>query len=983
MLESPPKRVTRSRAKASGNTDVHTSASSASTTRTAAKRRLRNEDSAEGTGNDINDAVAEQQAPKPTRGRPRKAPVRASRQTLPESQTEATSNVESVPPVKAQPRRPAVSTKTNATPTQPAIAPAKRATRQTAVPTTSLSSPPQPRRMGPKKRVTFQVDDDKENQTPQEPITSRISSKTSLLKSKPVRRPAGTKAGTRRVTRSAPNDAQPLSPKKPNQLPAANEVHNEDQFLDRSPIKPPSAKRRQEEPNNDITNMQSDPTEGDPLAADSTASPIKSPAKAFSSSLLSSPAKKISLFRPGSASTSHSPSKSRAEHTTSLAAPLFRTSLLSSPAKRPSNSPSKRQAVVVAQMKETVTASLEEDPFNVSKADSPSEKTPVFSFPDQFDQEQIPDFSFPKDVSPAKSISPSKTLFTNEPLQSPAAQLSSPSPKDIVIDDFADDNPSQDILNEDSVIRGTVFEDLQAVDMDVDTEEFLQPHQLSPVAEEDTLAELDDLEEVDFAVEQKAFPSPAKNEESGFSKFVRPGNLFAGLLAKRDSDITVSDKAPVIAIPESSLAPRYTTTHPSDIQDMDELEDELTMALPSIQLSPSKSKSNRQESYGSTSIYLQDTSSDFVQRDIVSMTPLVFRFGSMGLMSPSKKGLGKSKRESILSPIPPAAFYGNQTEPEHLESPDATTTNDENALPVQIDELEAVESIPEGGFENPVFEPSTEEHPEDDFMEDIESDKENQPIPYFAPSTETKLQPVISTPIRAPIRGPREFYSVQKIPLKPAGELSPVKIQRKRRGSISGPSNCQDHRTGLSRSKTVISYSPEQRRPIMTDDILEDICEPVTPVQSRSMAQDTFIAETPLVSYPNTPAQIVDSTILNGVVAYVDVHTAEGADASGVFIDLLTQMGAKCVKQWNWNGASSVRGTPAHEKGFGLGGSDEGIYDPGLLATPGGTSQGNSRSGSKIGVTHVIFKDGGVRTLEKVREAAGIVTCVNVAWVLE
>jgi hypothetical protein len=37
----------------------------------------------------------------------------------------------------------------------------------------------------------------------------------------------------------------------------------------------------------------------------------------------------------------------------------------------------------------------------------------------------------------------------------------------------------------------------------------------------------------------------------------------------------------------------------------------------------------------------------------------------------------------------------------------------------------------------------------------------------------------------------------------------------------------------------------------------------------------------------------------------------------------------------------------------------------------------------KVGITHVIYKDGGKRTLEKVRDAGGVVRCVGVGWVLE
>jgi hypothetical protein len=85
-------------------------------------------------------------------------------------------------------------------------------------------------------------------------------------------------------------------------------------------------------------------------------------------------------------------------------------------------------------------------------------------------------------------------------------------------------------------------------------------------------------------------------------------------------------------------------------------------------------------------------------------------------------------------------------------------------------------------------------------------------------------------------------------------------------------------------------------------------------------------------------------------VVFVDVHTTEGADASGIFVELLNQMGAKCVKTWHWNPSGSLN---------------------------------SDSSSSKVGITHVVFKDGGKRTMEKVRETGGIVHCVGVSWVLE
>ena len=111
---------------------------------------------------------------------------------------------------------------------------------------------------------------------------------------------------------------------------------------------------------------------------------------------------------------------------------------------------------------------------------------------------------------------------------------------------------------------------------------------------------------------------------------------------------------------------------------------------------------------------------------------------------------------------------------------------------------------------------------------------------------------------------------------------------------------------------------------------------------------------------------------LRGAVVYVDVHTTEGADASGVFIELLTQMGARCVKQWHWN-PNAVLGASV---GGAVGG---GGYQAAAIAA----GAAASAAAHKVGITHVVFKDGSKRTLEKVREAKGAVHCVGVAWVLE
>jgi hypothetical protein len=80
---------------------------------------------------------------------------------------------------------------------------------------------------------------------------------------------------------------------------------------------------------------------------------------------------------------------------------------------------------------------------------------------------------------------------------------------------------------------------------------------------------------------------------------------------------------------------------------------------------------------------------------------------------------------------------------------------------------------------------------------------------------------------------------------------------------------------------------------------------------------------------------------LHGVVAFVDVKTADGDAASAPFAESLRNLGARVVKQWGWNGEDV----------------------------------------DKVGITHVIYKEGGARTLAKVKCAKGAVKCVGLGWI--
>lgn len=128
----------------------------------------------------------------------------------------------------------------------------------------------------------------------------------------------------------------------------------------------------------------------------------------------------------------------------------------------------------------------------------------------------------------------------------------------------------------------------------------------------------------------------------------------------------------------------------------------------------------------------------------------------------------------------------------------------------------------------------------------------------------------------------------------------------------------------------------------------------------RTTLKSKTPAKTPVT---RTPLRTVGGGgVLSGAIVHYDIHTSEGSDASAFYVELLTAMGARCVKEWRWNPRASI-------------GSDAGSAN--------GSGGAEQEMSSAVGITHVVYKDGGKRTLEKVRTAGGQVLCVGVNWVLD
>ncbi|KAL2814267.1 hypothetical protein BJX63DRAFT_392591 [Aspergillus granulosus] len=232
---------------------------------------------------------------------------------------------------------------------------------------------------------------------------------------------------------------------------------------------------------------------------------------------------------------------------------------------------------------------------------------------------------------------------------------------------------------------------------------------------------------------------------------------------------------------------------------------------------------------------------------------------------------------------------------------------------------------------------------------DPEGEKENEVI----------LSPAPATPVENPPLSMQTFHTVSKIPLKPEGEVSPLKICRKRGRSLSITSPVRSsprlRNFVLPPPGQLVPDSPPRKSPRLQEGSIRNqarasLSRPAEPQRSRSRtpARSTSPSKTPrkqVAAY---------NYCLRGAVVYVDVHTTEGEDASGLFVEALQEMGARCIKNWSWNPRTSL--------------SPEETAEP---------------KEARVGITHVVFKDGGVRTLEKVRAAAGLVKCVGVGWVLD
>ncbi|RAO71441.1 uncharacterized protein BHQ10_007453 [Talaromyces amestolkiae] len=328
-----------------------------------------------------------------------------------------------------------------------------------------------------------------------------------------------------------------------------------------------------------------------------------------------------------------------------------------------------------------------------------------------------------------------------------------------------------------------------------------------------------------------------------------------------------------------------------------------------------------------------------------TFTSLAAKLDSWNASSPAKQR-SKSPQRSIFSPVvpknlaaPSRSMQGNKyNQIQSMRQSLAARHSLANSVVMDGDESDTV----------------ARQSPEKQSSKAVTGGEEQaQAEPHTVkPEDKVPQLPMSITPVRVNRDAIRTVHTVSKVPLKPEADESPIKYPRKRARSMS-----IDIQLPIRASPGRFKLVPKSRKSTTPD-------SPVpTPTKRSPLAEikDTAESERTVPSTTASPAKTprrdlkADQQCLRGAVVFVDVHTTEGEDASGIFVELLTQMGAKCVKSWPWNPRSSE--------------------SPGV--------DGTDSMNSKVGITHIVYKDGGVRTMEKVRQAGDLVKCVGVGWVLD
>ncbi|KUI70437.1 hypothetical protein VM1G_06212 [Cytospora mali] len=782
------------------------------------------------------------------------------------------------------------------------------------------------------------------------PTTKPTDTTTAGMRAKPIRKPAAagrttkstaTKKNTKEDTKETDDKApMPLSPRKATQLSVTRDqdVDSEDELaMDRTPARPlhknpmkppvsmkPPVETKEETPPADEDTATLAPTEPTVFLG----SPVRRPPPSPFKDAMKSPAKRIEGLQLGFSA--------RKEPTQPGASPS-KASLMQSPAKR--------------------------CPVSIKPIDLGSSS--------RHDQSDASPFKQSLFQSPARRLfSPMKSLKLPEPHPEPETDAQSPAPAPALLCP-----PVQDVATEESQEDEASDAETEP-DMEDEVNDGENATNSSIVGFNGQMSAVLHREPDTIPNPNTSLADHSIEEEDDGTVVLEDEYEQVTIIEDGGEPMTVDEPEPESEPEAENIAPGDVSTTPPNsppqqalgyfgLRQQDQVSFDMSysesMEEPSRVMTP-KSVSPVKHMKGSV---MKPRTSGF------GFTPLAQRLDSWETRSPSKDEVkavtsksgssttsGKAAATPQDSPMKNAFF-----EDEMASSPDAAAndSSNETEIPEIKDPICEDISLTDEDFElvaesneMSVMSPEQVEsmlnvdRNEESMSEDSQEYGDENEVPAADPHSGTPVPPV--TPQRNNNRH-RELHTVSKIPLKPADESTPPPQPslKKRRHSISRiPEGRPTH--GLTRSATVISYSPSHKRhvePAFEEAVEEEDSRsragsvpPVTPTKSETWSN----AGSPTPA--QTPRHEVDPALLRGAVVFVDVHTMEGADASAIFVELLTQMGARCVKHWTWNP------------------NDEG-------------------ASSKIGITHVVYKDGGKRTMERVRETGGIVQCVGVGWVLD
>ncbi|KAL2126304.1 hypothetical protein VTI74DRAFT_1212 [Chaetomium olivicolor] len=987
--QSPPTRVTRARA-AAKTSNLQTSDPAAKSTRivtAAAKARTTRATAPTATATrtaikrkspcDEDEDEEHQEAPtkkmpavdaKPTRGRgrPRKVAVEApAKEPAPEPAPAATVRTRGRPKKAADPGpEPVMATRTTRTKktvsedTEATAEPIKKTTRGRPALSTSTTTSTSRALAKPavKKTVKFE-EPEKENIAPttkprtKSSTTAPVRAATAGLRGKPLRKAATATTRTARSAKAATNSTvtnekvekpMPLSPKKVNQL-TLNRVESDDELGmdEKNPVR-----RFKKAPIKLAGGKKSSSTAKIPVSGpenDENAVVVHHPETEVSL-LLATPAKRLPPS-PWKGSLK-SPAR-RVEGLLVVSVTQTDEQACQASAKRGLlQSPAKRQPLNLNPLGGDISGTSL-SPVKLSFLSSPAKRpiSPIKPLPLRIEEEEEPVYQSP---------APKPTL------------LASPSPREVIANLEERDAPAE----EDQIMQesedNTIPESPTRLNFPGRLSAIL-PRDADPTLTPPALARQEEMPQTG-AEEARVEEAPEEaSDVDGQGAPMVVDNPAVENLAVECVSTTPPASPPKTANPMFDL--RAKDLNPYDHIDS-ESEDESPArqskftsafsALPATPCPASAKTQNRMQSVGRSTSKRRQSSNDF------GFTPLAHQLsGWTAGSSPLKTGLHSASHSTgfTLADVEgqPAAS-GPKTASTPTESAQNTFFEDEMLVRPEAEDEEAAtdpeddddtiledvsfseEDIALAAEANEMSLNPGSQDPDDTISEASQEYADENAIPIdptlFGSNAHSSAIPPV-TPQRVIHR---EVHTVAKVPLKPADDsIHRPKTEKRSYSASRLPAARPTER--LTRNATVISYSPTKGVGINPfeeefEDQLDAAAAPVTPQKDIWSTIGTPA---------QTPRRDLNPGLLRGAVVFVDVHTSEGADASGIFVELLTLMGARCVKNWSWNPNNS----------------SESGGDP------------------RVGITHVVYKDGGKRTLEKVRESAGLVQCVGVSWVLD